>query len=1151
MKKLILGSFAVFLACGAFAQSAPPAPTVNFAHFSQQVAFYRWGSQGNYLVGPWQNGSTAPANWLTGGGDIFLGRSVTSPTTLELWIDGQRGGRITQISSGALTTQTTLIHSTEDSSLTGKSTGMGPDWPWGEGHSDNALTIGGSQMIAWNVSLGKWILDEGNYIGGGTVGTGHPAIQSWLVPRGGGNAGVQGGYFDRIVSLSTTGTSFYASSVSGSESDAGNNFGGNGLYLREVSGITSLKGVEGKNECIGGDSGSITYAGAYEQNLYSGGGEGAVMINAKGSITISDYDFYGGGNVNSKNARSVTIDSINAQGNSVYVDGGAGLAITGTGGGTVSLTDGKFIAGSGGRASVIGPDSSVATYGGAGAYIEGRSTVTITGDGGDEGIYSGGRGGSANLTTRNELYLDPDNTIIVEGNGTVWANGGSGLYVKNSTALVIDGITATGNSAGSAFVSGSNSTANATAGHGLLAIGTATTIHSGTFTGADGGSATAEGYNSTAEAYGGAGAMVSGGSLTINGGTFTGGSGGTANGEKQRNNVGVWVVGGDLTINQATNTVATTINGDVLFDGSATKALNIKGGTITGDIIKTGNGTTTMTVSDNASFGGSFLQEAGTVNVNLSDSEEAKFFGNVNIGDGAELRFKGADAFTAEGASFTLASSDSTLASDLGLTLSQGAKISAGYGTVIAGGDLIMEENARISLSYDGLADAAGQDPGGSVELGGNSLDMSDPTARIVVSGIAATSSGSFEAVTGGTTSFATNEELMVQADLGWLVNETIDGSAGIVVNWDYNSLTNSSLSDLDHDALLALDAEILTLDATNFYRWNNLGDAPVRYSMSQMPDTAEESIKISRQLNQQLANRGTEFRSMNGFASTKPGFGQPTGAAGPEGEKTMQGWVRAYGSVGDHDQTDAFAEYDSSSWGTVIGVDKSFGNLLIGLAGGYASSELDGGTAYMADVDTYHGSIYSTIGGESVFVDLALTYGVAETEERNALTTGKFDSDMISAYIGAGKRFDIKEKVSITPEASLLSTFYTQEEFDRTGLPTTTTLEEYDTESFLGSLGVSLATLHEMDWLNQGVALVPEVRLYWLHEFNADPGDLYIAGTPYAVRPRDEDLLRLGFGFDLWHGRHENVKFEIDYDGLFSDTYSEHIFSGKAIVRF
>ncbi|MEA2069002.1 MAG: autotransporter outer membrane beta-barrel domain-containing protein, partial [Verrucomicrobiota bacterium] len=305
---------------------------------------------------------------------------------------------------------------------------------------------------------------------------------------------------------------------------------------------------------------------------------------------------------------------------------------------------------------------------------------------------------------------------------------------------------------------------------------------------------------------------------------------------------------------------------------------------------------------------------------------------------------------------------------------------------------------------------------------------------------------------------------------------------------------------------------------------------------------------------------RGTEFRSMNGFASSKPRFGKqarPTGVAGPktDDEKTMQGWIRAYGAFGNRDADSNFAAYESGTWGSVIGVDKSFGNLLVGLAGGFARSDVDAGTAYTADVTTYHGSIYSTIGGETVYVDLAATYGHASTEENNAtMEQGEFDSDIISGYIGVGKSFSIKEKVSLTPEATFLASYYKQQAYDRTGV-VAGSVDAYDTQSYMGTLGLNLATIHQLDWLNQGIAYIPEVRAHWLHDFNADPDDFTytIGGTPhtFGVRPREEDLLRLGVGFDMWSWKYQNTKFELDYDGLFSSGYTEHVFSGKVTYRF
>ncbi len=296
----------------------------------------------------------------------------------------------------------------------------------------------------------------------------------------------------------------------------------------------------------------------------------------------------------------------------------------------------------------------------------------------------------------------------------------------------------------------------------------------------------------------------------------------------------------------------------------------------------------------------------------------------------------------------------------------------------------------------------------------------------------------------------------------------------------------------------------------------------------------------------------------MNGFASTQPRFDKPAGAAGPNAteENTLQGWVRAYGSVGNRDSDNNFAAYDSDTWGSVIGIDKSFGNLLIGIAGGYAQSEIDAGSAYFADIKTYHGSIYSTIGGESLYIDLAATYGHSDTKEKSDLSpSSQFDSDIYSAYIGIGKGFDIKEKISLTPEVTFLASFYEQQAYDRTGLLGTSNIDSYDTQSYMGTVGINLATIHQLDWLSQDFACIPEIRAHWLHDFNADPDEYTysLSGTPYTfgVRPREENLFRLGCGFDMWSWKHQNAKFEVDYDGLFSAGYTEHVISGKMTYLF
>jgi outer membrane autotransporter protein len=334
----------------------------------------------------------------------------------------------------------------------------------------------------------------------------------------------------------------------------------------------------------------------------------------------------------------------------------------------------------------------------------------------------------------------------------------------------------------------------------------------------------------------------------------------------------------------------------------------------------------------------------------------------------------------------------------------------------------------------------------------------------------------------------------------------------------------------------------------------NRAGAESMRYAISQMPDSAASSFKIGREINQRIVARGSEYRAANGFASTQsPACSSKQGACGPDQGNTLSGWIRGYGSVGEADQNGYFDAYDASTWGTVIGIDKSFGNILIGLAGGYGFSSIEG--AYKAETDMTHGTIYSTFGGDAVFVDMGLTYGQGSTKE-SGIHNGKFDSDMLSFYIGGGKVYNLKNRLLITPEASMLASFYQQDGFERSGVWGTAKADSFDSNSYLLSLGVNLTPASESTLFNTAIGYQPEVRLHWLHELEADNGDFMysVNGSgfqPLSVRPRDENTVRVGFGLDMWSWKYEKAKLELDYDGLFSDTYTEHIVSGKASYEF
>ncbi len=901
--------------------------------------------------------------------------------------------------------------------------------------------------------------------------------------------------------------------------------------------------------------------------VIANGGAGLTVLGTTANIT-------GGGTFigSQTEGGSATRTAQNVEDGNIYAyataRGGDGAYLSGA----ASITDGtyQFIAGNAGNALTGGIDSYAYATGGNGLFVAGSATIS------DATMY-GGRAGEAQVISVEVINSDATDLIESAENGTALAGGGNGL--RASSTVTLTDVYAYGAAGGFATANDIGSYADASGGNGFL--GTGGTITGGHFEGSRGGAARSN--NGEAYAFGGSG-VLSTGDLTVNGNaTFVGATGGTVNGNKVADGAGIKMLGGILTINggtfigsgketlvadnaalwiedatlNITSDSDVSVDGNIIFYGNSTATINA--GMITGDMRKLGNGTLALGVSTNAYFSGSFQQEAGTTTVTLSNIDEGKFFSDIDITDG-DLTFTGTALTTAEGATIAMGGSSNTL-SVAGATFSKGTSLELGYNLLNSTSDLTLEENSSITIMFNPINGQTG-----TVKVAGTFF--AEAGSLYQANGYADTATGSIKILDATSTDFGNNDvHDIVDVDFGWLTawdtNQTVT-TTGIEVSWKQNSLTNSSLEDLGDETLLYVDNIVSGLTDSEFYSLNSggekNGDMLLRFSLSQLPDVSEVSFQISQQLNEQIAARGTEFRSMNGFASSQPRSGtSPTGVAGPENkldeEKTMQGWIRAYGGSGSKDATGKFAEYDTTSWGTVIGLDKSFGNLLVGIAGGYARTDLDAGAAYDAAVDTYHGSVYSTFGGDALFVDVALTYGWSSTDEENTASEGSFNSSLYSAYVGAGYAFNLGEKFSITPEISLLASYYNQEDYERSGILGSGTVKEYDTSSFLGSIGVNLATQHQLDWLSRGIAFIPEVRMHYLHEFDADPDDFSyaIGGTtsPFSVRSRDEHLFRFGLGVDMWSWKHVNTKFEIDYDLLTSDTYVEQIVSGKATWRF
>jgi|GEM_PF-5563858 len=278
----------------------------------------------------------------------------------------------------------------------------------------------------------------------------------------------------------------------------------------------------------------------------------------------------------------------------------------------------------------------------------------------------------------------------------------------------------------------------------------------------------------------------------------------------------------------------------------------------------------------------------------------------------------------------------------------------------------------------------------------------------------------------------------------------------------------------------------------------------------------------------------------------------------GVEIPPSYQVWGRGYGSWIEQKTTGGFAGYDANIAGGIMGADKRFNNLLLGVGGGYAHTQLKGKSGDDGEADTGYGVAYAAITGGSAFLDVNLSYAFnsVETEMSSLGTSADYNAHSVSAYVGGGMGLSLGDTLLFTPEASILSTYYKRDSYTETGFGAKK-WDAYDQWSYLGSLGGTLSMTRRIDSFNLAMAFRPELRAHWLHDFNADMDETTytLAGGANSInvdlQAREEDLLKLGAGIRFSSWESETLEFGVDFDATFGEDYKAYVLSGKLLHRF
>jgi len=744
-----------------------------------------------------------------------------------------------------------------------------------------------------------------------------------------------------------------------------------------------------------------------------------------------------------------------------------------------------------------------------------------------------GYGATTNLTLSHHItgYIivtnkAPNFTVKATG-ATVEGNLGAVFGAQNATNLVITGGRFIGTEGADGTLppipgqpSASNSTSAATGGilfncvatidgsefagtnatDGLYMELTALTVSNGIFRGGSSGTGLIARNHST---------------VTIHSGSFTGGAGNTA---FYLQNSDATVYGGTFSGNAgATNLVA----GDGLFSKlteATTNHVTLHGGDFSSLAFYSTNGAIQhFLAGTNLVVRNGIIQDGGLVVV---DNQNNTVFRNLTIQNGGTMSF-GSSAYS------------------LGNGGVLGFGIDGTTNGLLTAGTAYLHTNATIKVTAGGLP--AGEN---------NIILLSTDSGLFMVGATTNIATG---------TDFSSNNVEVAVAGRSRLKAIFVDNDRDLRFQFTTQSLgeywgATGQLGELA-DELEAIDNPTM-MGIIDSYDNPETSKALTEQTYFGTMNTFLVSMQGLQAAAGQSVARGTEFREQLRL--------HPKGAKGPpEINNSLRGWAKYYGQFLSHDADGLNAEYDATLHGGMVGYDKSFGNLLLGMSGGAGNYRITSGVDAEENIRAYHGTLYGTYGTERAYFDGGIAYGLNQVESRTDVPfvlNGEFDAQVFGAYFGTGYDLvDTKGGTVFTPEASIQYIQYKQDAYSETsttGVPRN--IAAFDADSLRSSLGLNVSMLNTTAFETFGFKL--DGRFHWLHEFNPEPGNISFSleggSNDYqlAAPLLDEETFRAGFGFSFFNTlrtQPKNVLLRLDFDELFGSGFNSHNLSAKVVYAF
>jgi autotransporter-associated beta strand protein len=283
---------------------------------------------------------------------------------------------------------------------------------------------------------------------------------------------------------------------------------------------------------------------------------------------------------------------------------------------------------------------------------------------------------------------------------------------------------------------------------------------------------------------------------------------------------------------------------------------------------------------------------------------------------------------------------------------------------------------------------------------------------------------------------------------------------------------------------------------------WND-GEALISQQQQQRAPVFAVNPLVSRQLPGYATGVPAPIamagQSMSSVLDSATRFGPRPGELG------IGGWLDGYGVFGFLDGSSGSKDLDYLIGGLSLGVDYRIAdNWLVGLAGGYAHTELDfSDLTGNQSAETGQGALYAGYVSPTVQIGASGRFGYSAMSTSREIDFASRDTDADFDGFDAGGRiegavdlFQVRG-IEFQPLASFTYTHVQQDEIEESGAGTLNlTTDEESIDSLLSGVG---ARIHGVVRIDDEMWFHPEFRARWTHEFGDTDRELdaVIGGEP------------------------------------------------------